>query len=159
MATDDPIRASDADREIVVATLRDAYTAGRLDLDEFHERTTAAYESKTWGDLRKLTADLPSQPILGGDVPGRLFRSSVSPDGRLPSHPSRAPLPTPPARRRGSPFPFLIPLLVWIVLAMHNASGSGAAIVVALLAGTVVLLSAVRRRLSGLRGTCKYGNG
>jgi len=83
MASDDPIRASDADREVVVATLREAYTAGRLNLDEFDERTTAAYESKTWGDLRKLTADLPSQPILGGDVPGRLFRSGLSPDGRL----------------------------------------------------------------------------
>jgi Domain of unknown function (DUF1707) len=153
MATDDPIRASDADREVVVATLREAYTAGRLDLDEFDERTTAAYESKTWGDLRRLTADLPSQPILGGDVPGRLFRAGVSPDARLPSHPSRASLPTPPARRRGSPFPFLIPLLVWIVLAMHNASGNGAAIVVALLVGTVVLMAAVRRRLSDLGST------
>ena len=95
MATDDPIRASDADREVVVATLREAYTAGRLNLDEFDERTTAAYESKTWGDLRMLTADLPSQPILGGDVPGRIFRSAVSPDASLPTHPSRASLPTP----------------------------------------------------------------
>jgi hypothetical protein len=42
--------------------------------------------------------------------------------------------------------PFLIPLIVWIILAMHNASGSGAAVVVALLVGTVVLMSAVRRR-------------
>jgi hypothetical protein len=40
MASDDPIRASDADREVVVATLREAYTAGRLDLDEFDERTS-----------------------------------------------------------------------------------------------------------------------
>jgi len=147
MASDDPIRASDADREVVVATLREAYTAGRLNLDEFDERTTAAYESKTWGDLRKLTADLPSQPILGSDVPGRAFQSSVvSPDASLPSHPSRATLPTPSSRRRATPIPFLIPLVVWIILAMHNASGSGAAVVVALLVGTVILMSAVRRR-------------
>lgn len=143
MASDDPIRASDADREVVVATLREAYTAGRLNLDEFDERTTAAYESKTWGDLRMLTADLPSQPILGGDVPGRIFRS---PDASLPTHPPRASLPTPSSRRRGSPIPFLIPLVVWIILAMHTASGGGAAVVVALLVGTVVLMSAVRRR-------------
>ena len=146
MASDDPIRASDADREVVVATLREAYTAGRLNLDEFDERTTAAYESKTWGDLRKLTADLPSQPILGGDVPGRLFHSAVASEPRLPSHPGQGSLPTPSPRRRGSPMPFLIPLIVWIILAMHNASGSGAAVVVALLVGTVVLMSAVRRR-------------
>ena len=87
MATDDPIRASDADREVVVATLREAYTAGRLNLDEFDERMTAAYESKTWGDLRMLTADLPSQPMLGGDVPGRhLPLAGVA--GRQPADPS-----------------------------------------------------------------------
>jgi hypothetical protein len=146
MATDDPIRASDADREVVVATLREAYTAGRLDLEEFDERTTAAYESKTWGDLRKLTADLPSQPILGGDVPGRLFHSAAASDGTLPSHPARASLSTPPSRRRGSPIPFLLPLMVWIILAIHSASGTGAAVVVALLVGVVVLMSAARRR-------------
>jgi DUF1707 SHOCT-like domain len=151
MATDDPIRASDADREVVVATLREAYTAGRLTMEEFDERTTAAYESRTWGDLRKLTADLPSQPILGGDVPGRLFRSSPASDGTLPSHPPRASLSTPSSRRRGSPIPFLIPLVIWIILAMHNASEGGAAVVVALLVGTVVLLSAIRRRLAAPR--------
>ena len=117
-----------------------------VELGRPYERTTAAYESKTWGDLRMLTADLPSQPILGGDVPGRIFRSDVSPDARLPSHPPRASLPTPSSRRRGSPIPFLIPLVVWIILAMHTASGGGAAVVVALLVGTVVLMSAVRRR-------------
>jgi hypothetical protein len=148
MATDDPIRASDSDREVVVATLRDAYTAGRLTLDEFDERTTAAYESKTWGDLRKLTADLPSQPILGGDVPRRQFRASAGPDGTLPTHPARASLPTPSSRRRGSPIPFLIPLVIWIILAMHDASGGGAAVVAALLVGTVVLLTVIRRRLA-----------
>jgi hypothetical protein len=70
----------------------------------------------------------------------------VSTDGSLPTHPSRASLPTPSSRRRGSPIPFLIPLVVWIILAMHNASGGGAAVVVALLVGTVVLMTAVRRR-------------
>ena len=88
---------------------------------------------------------MPTAPMRG-DVPGRLFRSGVSEDGRLPSHPPRASLPTPSARRRGSPIPFLIPLVVWIILAMRNASGSGAAVVIALLVGTVVLMSAVRRR-------------
>ena len=54
MATDDPIRASDTDREAVVATLREAYTAGRLNLDEFDERMTSAYAAKTWGGLREI---------------------------------------------------------------------------------------------------------
>jgi Domain of unknown function (DUF1707) len=64
------IRASDMDREAVVAVLRDAYTAGRLTLDEFDERTSAAYAGKTWGELRALTADLPEMPEMGADLPG-----------------------------------------------------------------------------------------
>jgi hypothetical protein len=36
--TDGSMRASDAERESVVAALRDAYTEGRLTLDEFTER-------------------------------------------------------------------------------------------------------------------------
>ncbi len=49
MATDDPIRASDADREVVVATLREAFTAGRLTQDEFGERMVAADDEMTPG--------------------------------------------------------------------------------------------------------------
>ena len=66
--TDRPIRASDKERESVVDVLRDAYTDGRLTLEEFEERTSAAYASKTWADLRELTADLPVEPVLGADL-------------------------------------------------------------------------------------------
>ena len=57
MATDDPIRASDADREVVVDALREAFSEGRLTLDEFDERMSTAYASRTWGQLRELTVD------------------------------------------------------------------------------------------------------
>jgi hypothetical protein len=63
--TDGSIRASDNDRERVVTALRDAFTEGRLTLDEFEERTSAAYAARTWGDLRALTDDLPAPPVLG----------------------------------------------------------------------------------------------
>ena len=66
--TDRPIRASDKERESVVDVLRDAYTDGRLTLEEFEERTSTAYASKTWADLRELTADLPVEPVLGADL-------------------------------------------------------------------------------------------
>src|SRR5215472_11493468 len=65
----DHIRASDHDRDAVVGTLRDAFAEGRLTLDEFQERTTAAYAGRTWGALRELTTDLPVQPFLGADLP------------------------------------------------------------------------------------------
>src|SRR3954451_13832179 len=69
--TDRPIRASDKERDSVVEVLRDAYTDGRITLEEFDDRTSAAYASKTWGDLRELTSDLPVEPVLGVDVPQR----------------------------------------------------------------------------------------
>ncbi|HEY1821573.1 MAG TPA: DUF1707 domain-containing protein [Trebonia sp.] len=146
MATDDPIRASDADREVVVATLREAYTAGRLTLDEFDERMAGAYASKTWGDLRKLTIDLPSQPILGSDVPGRQLPAT------LPHHPSRPVLdpnedPQPPVpQRRGSPIGFLVPLAVWVLLVAHGVVGPGIIFVIIAVFALTTIVSSIRRR-------------
>jgi hypothetical protein len=54
------IRASDADREQVVDTMHTQVGAGRLTLDEFSERSAAAYRARTVGDLDALTHDLPS---------------------------------------------------------------------------------------------------
>jgi hypothetical protein len=113
MAANDQIRASDADREVVVTTLREAYAAGRLDLEEFDERTSAAYASKTWGELRKLTADLPAQPPLGMDVTGR----PLPPPSALPRYPRSEP---PQRQRRRHPAATLIPLAVLAVITWHE---------------------------------------
>jgi hypothetical protein len=56
------IRASDADRERIVATLQQQVGTGRLTLDEFSERASAAYLARTLGDLAALTRDLPAAP-------------------------------------------------------------------------------------------------
>ena len=56
------LRASDADREQVVNTLRQHHGDGRLDVEEFTERMQAAFEAKTLGDLEPLTKDLPRLP-------------------------------------------------------------------------------------------------
>jgi hypothetical protein len=149
MATDDPIRASDADRDTVVATLRDAYTVGRLTLDEFDERMAAAYAGKTWGDLRLLTIDLPSQPILGTDVPGRQLPAAAG----LPSHPPR-PVPDPGAgpqppdtQRRGRPLAILIPVAVWVLLVAHGTIvGSGIIFVIVVIFVLTTIVSSIRRR-------------
>ena len=53
-------RASDAEREAVVARLRDAASEGRLTVDELAERIDAAYAAKTHAELGPLTADLPA---------------------------------------------------------------------------------------------------
>jgi DUF1707 SHOCT-like domain len=60
------LRASDADRERVVALLTEAASDGRLTLGEHAERAERAYSARTLGELAELTTDLaaPSaQPI------------------------------------------------------------------------------------------------
>lgn len=151
MATDDPIRASDVDRDAVVTTLRDAYMAGRLTLDEFDERMAAAYASKTWGDLRQLTIDLPVQPVLGSDLPGRQLPA----EGTLPTHPPRpAPEPVtepePPQslepRRRGGPIGILVPVAIWVLLVAHGTVGPSVVFLIIVVFALTTILSSIRRR-------------
>jgi hypothetical protein len=54
------VRASDADREAVIARLQEAVGEGRLDLDEFGQRADAAYAAATTAELDRLMADLPA---------------------------------------------------------------------------------------------------
>jgi Domain of unknown function (DUF1707) len=53
------MRASDADRDVVLAELGEHFQAGRLTSDELEERTGQALQARTFGDLARLTADLP----------------------------------------------------------------------------------------------------
>jgi hypothetical protein len=149
MATDDSIRASDVDREAVVNTLREAYTAGRLTLDEFDERMTSAYASKTWGDLRALTKDLPIQPVLGADLPDRQ-PSPAAPLASQPLHPEpepsedpRRPVGQPPRR---SPVAILIPVAVWTLLVVHGSVGPGVVFLLIAVFALVSIMTSIRRR-------------
>ena len=56
------LRASDADREVIVAHLSASAVDGRLTLDEFADRTQRVYASHTWGELAYLVGDLPRLP-------------------------------------------------------------------------------------------------
>jgi hypothetical protein len=61
------VRASDADRERVVAALQEHTAAGRLTLDEFTERATTVYAARTLDELAATTADLPrTEPQING---------------------------------------------------------------------------------------------
>lgn len=142
MVNDHSIRASDQDREVVVATLRDAYTAGRLTLEEFDERTSSAYDSKTWGDLRKLTEDLPSQPILGADVPGRRLPAPAPPP-TLPAHPERA---NDVPRHRHRPVAFFPIMALWVVLALSTRSPHAIIPLTVVLIVAIAFISLLRRR-------------
>lgn len=59
MGAEPHLRASDADRERVATALRQHYAEGRLADAELAERIDQAYASRTLGELRELTLDLP----------------------------------------------------------------------------------------------------
>jgi hypothetical protein len=135
MTTDGSIRASDDDRESAVEVLRDAYAVGRLNLDEFDERTTSAYSAKTWGELRALTDDLPEQPVFGLELPGAA-RDKPQPEPEPAAAGAR------PEPRR--PFVPMLPMaLVWLAIAA--AAHASAAVI------PLVLLSLFAFRAAGWR--------
>lgn len=67
-----PLRASDADREVIHGVLADAFATGRLDRAEYDERSSTVIAARTLGDLPPVVADLvPSLPArtTSGRVP------------------------------------------------------------------------------------------
>jgi hypothetical protein len=56
------LRASDDDRDAVLRALEQHTAVGRLSLDDFDQRSTAALAAVTMDDLAALTADLPDLP-------------------------------------------------------------------------------------------------
>ncbi|MFZ0164521.1 MAG: DUF1707 domain-containing protein, partial [Trebonia sp.] len=75
------LRASDTDRERVVAMLSEAHADGRLTREEHSERSEAALTARTLGDLARLTADLAvpdRQPLRldGGQAVAAIFTSA-----------------------------------------------------------------------------------
>ena len=83
------LRASHADREQVIGTLKAAFVQGLLDKDEFDLRVGQTFASRTYADLAAVTADIPAglslaprpeptraqaqQPLLR---PGRVIRAA-----------------------------------------------------------------------------------
>ncbi|ETK31074.1 DUF1707 SHOCT-like domain-containing protein [Microbispora sp. ATCC PTA-5024] len=79
------LRASDADRERVLAVLAEAVTDGRLTPLEHEERVDQACAARTLGELAALTADLlppESQPFRVDNRPVTAFFRSESRTGR-----------------------------------------------------------------------------
>jgi hypothetical protein len=113
------LRASDAERERVVAFLREHALLGRLTDDELEDRIGLSYASVTVGDLEKLISDLP--------------RAS------RPSAPARTRHHTPAPARRQRPPVALIGLGVGALL----VSGVGVALLATLVAVAVALLATV----------------
>ena len=76
-------RASRADRERVIGTLKAAFVQGHLDQDEFGLRVDQVLASRTYAELAVITTDLPAG--LTDDAPSRPARPA------RPASPVRAP--------------------------------------------------------------------
>jgi hypothetical protein len=64
------LRASDADRNLIHNVLTEAFADGRLDREEYDERTGATMQARTLGQLPPLVADLvPDRPLLPAKLP------------------------------------------------------------------------------------------
>jgi Domain of unknown function (DUF1707)/Cell wall-active antibiotics response 4TMS YvqF len=61
--SDDSLRVSDAERDVVLRTLGDNAAVGRLTLDELEDRSGRALTARTRGELATLTKDLPAQGL------------------------------------------------------------------------------------------------
>jgi Domain of unknown function (DUF1707)/2TM domain len=73
------LRASDADREQFVESLRRHHAEGRLTVEELTERTERAYAARTLGDLDALGSDLPPLPRPAAPAPGTAPASRPGP--------------------------------------------------------------------------------
>jgi hypothetical protein len=78
------LRASHADREQVIGTLKAAFVAGVLAKDEFDLRVGQAFASRTYADLATLTADLPAGlAVIQPPKPARTQDQIMQRPGRM----------------------------------------------------------------------------
>jgi hypothetical protein len=73
------LRASHADREQVIRTLKAAFVHGMLAKDEFDQRVDHAFASRTLGELAALTADIPAGMVAAqpSRTPARVPRKAA----------------------------------------------------------------------------------
>jgi len=110
---DDSIRVSDAGRDRVSDQLRDHFAAGRITSGELDERLSAALSAKTFGDLRRIMADLP------GPVPA-LRHAAPPPLRATPAWAARRRPPFPPLILLALLAALLIPPIGWMLATFVN---------------------------------------
>ncbi len=90
----DNLRASDAERDEVLAELRDNFAAGRLSHDTFGHRMEAALGARFRGELGTLRTDLPRPRRLGAAAVAAARRALAATDRWLRRYPAPLTLPT-----------------------------------------------------------------
>jgi Domain of unknown function (DUF1707) len=77
------MRIGDAERDAAAADLGEHFTAGRLTLEELHERLEAVFAAKTFGQLARIMSDLPGP----GRLPGLARLARHTPTPGMPGRP------------------------------------------------------------------------
>jgi hypothetical protein len=104
----DDLRASDEERELAAAQLREHFAAGRLSDEDLNERLDAAYGARTAGELRTVLADLPALPASPAT-------------GRVELRRRRAALQRELAQQTGGALvPFLICTVIWVATGANS---------------------------------------
>jgi Domain of unknown function (DUF1707) len=122
------LRIGDAERDAAAADLGEHYVAGRLTLDELHERLGAVFDAKTYGQLSRIMADLPRlrhQVVLGGQsrsasMANAAWAAAYSPPaGFPPSHgEGRQATPSDRAGRFAALSLLILAMLIWLFTAL-----------------------------------------
>lgn len=71
---DDAVRIGTAERERAQAQLGTHFSAGRLDVGEFEERSGLVAAARTRGELAPVFADLPADPAVPAAAPAPAVR-------------------------------------------------------------------------------------
>ena len=119
------LRASYADREQVVGTLKAAFVQGRLTKDELDARAGQAFAARTYAELDALTADLPAGPAV------------AQPAAQYSAEPAATPARTLAKAARRSGICMLIPFALGGLAAMTNAQSLLPLVVLTLVAAII----------------------
>jgi Domain of unknown function (DUF1707) len=122
------LRIGDAERDAAAADLGEHYVAGRLTLDELHERLGAVFCAKTYGQLARIMADLPRlrhQAAPGGHPRSASMANAAwavaysPPTGFPPSHGERQQAtPSDRAGRFAALSLLILAMLIWLFTAL-----------------------------------------
>jgi hypothetical protein len=117
--TPNVLRIGDAERDAAAADLGEHYVAGRLTIDELHERLGAVFSAKTYGQLARVMADLPGAR-RPAPMPRAAWAGPYSPPSGFP--PSRGerrqPTPSDRAGRFAALSLLVLAMLIWLFTAL-----------------------------------------
>jgi hypothetical protein len=113
------LRIGDAERDAAATDLGEHFVAGRLSLDELHERLDEVFSAKTRGQLSRTMADLPG--------PRRPPRSATGASPTIAAPYQRASQATPSDRagRFAALSLLILAMLIWLFTALLFARHGG----------------------------------